>query len=183
MHKEIVESEESHCDSSSRNDRRLCFPVTICLCSPHGHHCSKVGHWFRSVTPYVQWPQQLLNIPKAFTSYLNQARRQHFSHRHISRFWRCPSGLRSRSPPYSYFSTFPSMDHPIGFGWAYDYISKRTMLYNFAIFLYPSWKTNQQNIYHSSRNHTSIIDYQELEKEKERLLTSKSTNHRAYNRT
>ena len=49
--------------------------------------------------------------------------------------------------------------------------SEWKMLHNFAIVLQSRWKTNRWHIYHSPRDCTPIIDYQELKEEKERQLT------------
>jgi len=85
------------------------------------------------------------------------------------------TGLSSWSPPYSYFSTFPFIDQPIGFGRVYNYISERKMLHNLAILLHSRRKTTHWHVYHSPRNCTPFIDYREWEKEKEKKLTSEST--------
>jgi hypothetical protein len=67
--------------------------------------------------------------------------------------------------------TVPSIDQPIGFGRACEYISERKMLHTFCIFLQSCRKTNQCHIYQSRRNRAPIIDYREQQKEKERQLT------------
>jgi len=128
----VVESGESHCNSSSRDDRRLRPLLTTCVCSRP--RSSQVGHWFRSITHHVQWPQQHPKVQKTLTSYSIWTRRQQPSHRHS--FWlRQHTGLSSRSPTYYYILTFPSIYQPIGFGRAYNYNSGRKMLHNFAIWL------------------------------------------------
>ena len=53
---------------------------------------------------------------KALTAYSNGTRRQQFSHRYALRFHQRHTGPPSRSSPYSYFSTFPPINEPIGFG-------------------------------------------------------------------
>jgi len=178
-YKGVVEREECHCYSSPRHNWRLQSLLTNRLCSRHG---PEVGHRFRSVTPHVQRPQQLLNVQKHPRSYSNPTRRWRFSNRHALWLRQRHTGLSSRSSPYSYFSTFPSVDQPIGFGRAYDDISGWKMLHNFAIFLYSCQKTSQWHIYNSPRNRTPIIDHPEREQEKQRLLTSKSNHQRTYNR-
>jgi len=189
MYTGVVESEESHCYSNPPYDRRLGSLLTNRLCSRRHHHrryrlhCgSEVGHWFWSVTQRVQWPQPLLNVQKPITSYSNWTRRRQFSHCHALRLHQHYTGISSGSPPYSYFSTFPSIDEPIGFGRAYDHISGWKMLHNFAILLYSRQKTSQWHIYNSPCNSTPIIDYREQEKEKEWHLTSKSNHQRTYDR-
>jgi len=107
-----VESEERNYFSSSPYDRRLRSLPTNCLCSRRG---SEVGHSFWSVTPHVQWPQQLLNVHKALTSHSNQTRRLQLSHCHALYLPQHHTGLSTRSPLYPYCSTFPSIDQPIGF--------------------------------------------------------------------
>jgi len=68
----MVESKESHWDSSPRFDLRLWSHLTNRFCSCRlCHRGSEVGHWIRSVTPHVHWSQQLLNVQRAVTSYSN----------------------------------------------------------------------------------------------------------------
>jgi len=181
MYKGVVEIEESHCYSSPRYDRRLRLLLTnrLCYCC---RRSSEVGHWFQSITPHLQWPEQLPNIQNPLTSYSNRPRRRQSSHRHALWLHQHHTGRSSRSPPYSYFSMIPSINQAIGFGRAYDYISGWKMLHNFAIFLYSRRKSSQWHIYSSPPNRTPIIDYRGREKEKERLLTSKSNHQWTYNR-
>ena len=95
-----MESEESHHYSSSRYSLRLQSPLTNCSCSHH--RCRR-----RS---------ELLNVQQALIFYSNRTWRQQFSHRYALQFRRRHTGLTSQNSPYSYFSTFPPINQPIGFG-------------------------------------------------------------------
>ena len=178
-----MEIKESHCYSSPRYDHRLQSLLTNCLysCCDRCRCGSKVGHSFWSVTPHVQWPQPLLNVQKSLTSYRNRTRRGEFCHPHALWLRQRHTGQSGRCLPYSYFLTFPSIDQPVGFGWAYNYILGRKILYNFVIFLYYRRKTSQWHKYSSPRNHTPIIDYREWEQEIDWQLTSKSNYQWTYN--
>ena len=110
-YKGMVECEESHCYSSPRYDRRLRSLLTNWLGSRR--HSSEVAHWFRSITPHVQWPQQHLIIEKALTAYSNQAWRQKLGHRHAysmitAKVWRdlSESWKKYSNKEYSEYNDF-----------------------------------------------------------------------------
>jgi hypothetical protein len=184
-YKGVVESAERHYYSSSCDDRKLRQLLTSRLCSRR-HSRLRRGSGVRrrlwSVAPHVQCPQQRLNVQKALSSYSNRTGRQQLTHR--TALWPCQhSGRSSRSPTYSYISTFLAIDQSIGFGRAPDYILVQKMLHIFAIFLHSGWKNNQWHIYHSPRDRTPFINYRRTEKQKGRKLTLKRTNDRTYNQT
>jgi len=83
-----------------------------------------MGHWFRSFTPHVQWPQKHRNVQRALTSDSNRTRRQQLSHCHAVRLYQCHTELWSRSPQGSYFSAHQNIEQPIWFERAYNYIQK-----------------------------------------------------------
>jgi len=125
-YRSVVESEESRCYSRFRYDRRLWFLQTIhlcsCQCSSYCHRRSEVGHWFRSVTPHLELSQHVVDVQKNLIIHCNQTRSQLFSHCQGFRLGQQPE-LPTRSPTYSYFWTFSSIDQPAGLEGAYDYIS------------------------------------------------------------
>jgi hypothetical protein len=89
-----MSSNERHWDSSPAYDWRLWSLLTTRLCCLCG---SEVGHWFRSVTPHVQWHRQHLNVQKPLTAYSKPTRTWQFSHHQGLSFHQHQIGLSGQT--------------------------------------------------------------------------------------
>jgi len=119
--------------------------------------------------------QNLHNTQYTLTFYWNWILRQQISHCHILWFRQWHTGLLSRSPLYTNFSTIPSVGYIIGFRQTSDCLLKWKMRCYFVIFVYPHWKINQCYEYHSSCNCSPGIDYQGRDIVKQGQLILEST--------
>jgi hypothetical protein len=119
-YKGVVENEDSHCYSSSHYDRRLRSLLT-----------NRLGFHRLGFHRCGRGRSELLNVQTALTAYSsNGTRRQQFSHRYALRFRRRHTGLRSRSFPYSYFSTFPPSINQLNLVGIRLYFGTENLLYN-----------------------------------------------------